>query len=59
MLNSVLLARCLQSLENHIYKGLLHRIIDLELFKMHLFFIQTMSMSSTVFVIDKLNIIVE
>lgn len=48
-----------QSLENHIYKGLLHRIIDLELFKMHLFFIQAMSMSSTVFVIDKLNIILE
>lgn len=27
-----------QSLENHVYKGLLHIIIDLELFKMNLFF---------------------
>lgn len=27
-----------QSLENHVYKGLLHMIIDLELFKIHRFF---------------------
>lgn len=48
-----------QSLENCVYKGSLHMIIDLELFQMSLFSCSTVLISSNVFVIYYLDTILE
>lgn len=58
-LNPVFCKMSPQSLENYVYKGSLHMISDLELFQMHLSYYSIVLMPSNVFVMYKLDTILE